>query len=124
MTVAVDLSNYVGAIERAVNPPGVDLHPGTHPSEWRDRLADAFWAGRHKGFFAGFKENEGVITPIAENGDDMDEMWVRVIVLLAAMHVLRWKILQLPTRTSRKAGPVETTTEPWPVMLALTVPPR
>lgn len=108
--MAVDLTTLVEPLKRAANPPGQDFYPGTDDTEWAERLADAFWAGRLDGFFVGYVEAGGSVTPVS-GSDDLDRMYQQVIVEYAALRALEAKLLSLTTASRYKAGPTEVETE-------------
>lgn len=109
--MAVLLSDYVDALKREVQPPGVDLFSEVTSSTWVGYLTDAFWEARLDGFL----EHYSVIDD-PENGfviqhDDLTTelplQWMALVVLYAGIKVLRNKILNTNTSFRAKAGPVE-----------------
>lgn len=106
----VDLTTLIEPLTRAVNPPGQDFYPGTDASEWEGRLADAFWAGRLDGFFVGYVEADGEVSPVS-GSEDLDRRYQQVIIEYAAMRALEAKLLSLATAQKYKAGPVEVETQ-------------
>lgn len=110
--MAVDLSDYVDSLKREIQPPGTDLFAGVTNEQWVGYLADAFWEARLDGFLEGYTTDEGAgagdvaIIPTSVGGD-IDQRWMALIVLYAAVKILRNRILNMSTTFRAKAGPVE-----------------
>lgn len=103
----VDLSDYVGSLQRAVTPVGVDPANVT-PATWTSYLTDAFWEARLDGFMKDYAADEdGIIAPLSTTGPDMSRQWVSLIVSYAAMQILTNNILAMKISFRAKAGPVE-----------------
>jgi hypothetical protein len=110
--MAVDLADYVDSLKREIQPPGSDLFAGVSDAQWVGYLADAFWEARLDGFLEGYTTDEGAtsgdvsIVPVGA-GADIDQRWIALIVLYAAVKILRNRILNMSTTFRAKAGPVE-----------------
>jgi hypothetical protein len=109
--MAVDLADLVDPLRASLSAPGEDLFPGAREEDWTLRLTNAFWEARLGGFFEGYKEVDGVITPIATAGEDLSREQQQLIVRWAKLDALRAKVLALPTGVRAKAGPVESETQ-------------
>lgn len=109
--VGVDLRTLVPTLQRALNPPGLDLFPATTEAEWVGRLADAFWRARLAGFFVGYREVTGDVLPIDSNSPDISRQDQEIIVAYARVNALQSRLVNLATTTRSKAGPVESETQ-------------
>lgn len=111
--MAVDVSEYIGSLKRAVQPPGTDLYPGVTDDEWAGYLTDAFWEARLDGFlgdwtvYAGNSPSDSEIRPVATGGADITEREMALVILYASLTILRGRILNLGASFRGKAGPVE-----------------
>lgn len=104
--MAVDLADYVEALEIEVNPPGQDLYSSVTDSQWLARLQNAFWEIRLHGMLSNFTEEEGVVTPIS--GDtDLTRDQIQLIILFAAYTVALSSFQNIKSSYRAKAGPVE-----------------
>lgn len=104
--MAVDLDELVEVVRREVSPPGTNLFPNATDDEFLGNLQDAFWEARLFGFFEGFTESEGTVTP-ATGSIDMERDQQQLIVLFAGARILRNEIRNLNTSFRAVAGPVE-----------------
>lgn len=105
--VSVDLSDQlIESIKGEVSPPGTDLFPDATDDEWLVQLENSFWEARLFGFFAGFTESDGLITPLS-GSTDLDRANQQLIVLFAAGRIIRNELTGKNTLFRAKAGPVE-----------------
>lgn len=109
--VGVDLTTLVPTLQRALNPPGLDLFPAAVESEWVGRLADAFWKARLAGFFTGYREMTGDVMPVDQYAPDLTREEQEIIVSYARVTALQNRLVNLTTGTRSKAGPVESETQ-------------
>lgn len=109
--MAIDLADLVESIEREVNSPGNDAFPDAVEDDWVGHLRDAFWEAKLFGFFASFTESDGLISPISPTGDDMDRQNQQLVVLFAAVRIIRNEMKNTSTMFRAKAGPVEFETQ-------------
>jgi len=106
--MSVDLADLIPSVQRETSPPGTDLFPDADESEWLGQLTDSFWEAKLFGFFDGFTSSEdGVVTPIDVDDDDLDREWQQLIVLFAGIRAVRMKLMNTNTNFRAKAGPVE-----------------
>lgn len=109
--MSVELSNYVATLTRQVTPLGGSLPAGVTNSQMIGYLVDAFWQARLDGLMVGFAcDTQGSITPLHGGDPDLDQRYVAMIVLYAAITILSNQILQSAggsTKFRAKAGPVE-----------------
>lgn len=105
--MAIELADYVEALQRAVAAPGV-TPPTMEEATWRDYLTDAFWEARLDGFMVGYEADaDGTITPITPGGPEIDRRWISLVITYATMTMLRNQILATQSSFRAKAGPVE-----------------
>jgi hypothetical protein len=98
--MSVDLADFVEELKIQVNPPGVDLFPGTTDPEWLRRLVAGFWDGRLQGLTAlkGYTvDAAGVVTAQDSRAPDMPRELVQLVVNAAT---------NLKTQFKAQAGPV------------------
>jgi hypothetical protein len=106
--VTVDLSDFTDSLRREIAPPGSTVFATATDTELVGYLADGFWEARLDGFLEGFEaDGDGVVTPTAEGGEDMDRKNVALVVLYAGLRILRNQILNTNTGFRAKAGSVE-----------------
>ena len=106
----MELETLVPYLKASVNPPGTDFFTAS-TKQWTDALAAAFWWGRIRGFFPGYRVNSDMdqIVPV-EGAEEFGEVESQVVVAIAALNSLEAKIGSLPTGTRYKAGSVEAET--------------
>lgn len=105
--MAVFLSDYVESLQAKVNPPGVDLFPDSTLDEWQTRLANAFWQATLEGTISGFNEDFGQIDPVTDGDDDIGREYIQLIIVYAAIDVLRMYMANIDNNFRAVAGPVE-----------------
>jgi len=105
--MAVDLVDLVPSVERETSPPGTDLFPDAVEDDWLGQLQDSFWEARLFGFFDGFSEADGLVSPLTTGDDDLGRDQQQLIVLFAGIRSIRLKLLNTNTKFHAKAGPVE-----------------
>lgn len=104
--MAVDLSEYVDALKRAVTPIGGSVATATD-AVWVGYLVDAFWEARLDGFLVGYESDEdGVVTPTDPDTPDLDRRWVSLVILYASLRGLSMQIINTQ-KIRAKGGPVE-----------------
>lgn len=104
--MAVDLSDLIPSLTREVQPPGSDVFPSAVDDDWLGQLEDAFWEAKLFGFFAGYTESDGLVTPITGT-TDLERQWQQLIVIFGGIRVVRMQLANLGTSIRAKAGPVE-----------------
>lgn len=113
--MAVDVVDFVPSLKRAVQPPGADLYVGVTDGVWSGYLTDAFWEARLDGFLRGwtvFQDDPAApenaqFVPVSAGGPDIPRADVALVIIYAAVTVLRNRILNSNTKFRAKAGPVE-----------------
>lgn len=104
----VDVEDLVDSLKRQINPPGVDLFPDAVDSIFAGHLSDAFWELTIAGYITGFTNTDGIITEdSATPTEELSAGYQQLMVIVAAMNILRMKMLDLNTVFRSKAGPVE-----------------
>ena len=105
----IDLADYVPALQREVNPPGVDLLSGATAAELVGHLSDAFWEARLDGFLTAWTcDEDGVVTPVDPlSAVDIPRDALSLVVLYAGIRVIRNRILNTNAVFRAKAGSVE-----------------
>jgi hypothetical protein len=111
--VAVDLADYTDALQREVNPPGVQDFPAASDGDWLGQLADSFWEARLDGLLEGFTCDEnGLITPVVPAGTDpstqpdLGRDMVQLVILYASFRVIRNTLRDIRTTFIAQAGSV------------------
>jgi hypothetical protein len=104
--MSVELDELVEVVRREVSPPGSDLFPNATDDEFLGNLRDAFWEARLFGFFNGFTEADGSVSPTSGT-TDLGRDQQQLIVLFAGARILRNEIRNMNTSFRAKAGPVE-----------------
>lgn len=105
----VDLSDtdtLIASLKREVNSPGSDLFPTATDDEWLGQLQDSFWEAKLFGFFDGYTEANGLITP-QTGTTDLDRGSQELIVLFAGARVIRNELKNTNTLFRAQAGSVE-----------------
>lgn len=105
--MAVDLNDLIPSVQRETSPPGTDLFADATEDDWLGQLQDSFWEARLFGFFEGYSESDGLVTPLDADDDDLGREWQQLIVLFAGIRSIRMKLMNTSTNFRAKAGPVE-----------------
>lgn len=70
-------------------------------------LADAFWEVRMDGFVEPFScDPDGIVTPVSGD-DEIGRDQIALVCLYAGIKIIRNRLIEQPSRTRSKAGPVE-----------------
>lgn len=103
---AFDLDDLIDPLKYEINVPGEDAYATTNSEEWVGRLGNGFWKGYLDGFFAGYTESDGIVTP--RTGDTtFPRDFQQVVILYTAIEILSQRLLSMKTAFRAKAGPVE-----------------
>lgn len=122
--MAVDLSDYVDTVRREVTPPGSTTFSTVSDDVFVGYLADAFWEVKLDGFMEPYVcDAYGIVIPAGDTQAaninlgfdatdfdvtvDMGRDQVALICLYAGIKIIRNKLMEQPSRTRAKAGPVE-----------------
>lgn len=107
MTIDLSDERYINSLKRTITPLGATTFDAIPDDTWVGYMTDAFWTARLDGFMQGFTADEdGQIDPV-DGTDDLDQKYIALIVLYAAITILRNQILNMNTSFRAKAGPVE-----------------
>lgn len=109
---SIDLEDLIPDLVVELQTPGATTYDGVSNAEWLIRLRNAFWEAHNYGFMAGWTKNEGFVSPLSSSSTStMTRDQQHLIILHAAMTVIRSELRQLSTRASYEAGPVKYETE-------------
>lgn len=103
MTAVSDLR---AQLSRRINVTGAEQLGDLTSGLLDGHILDGFWSARLQGMLAAYTSDGTDITK-SSNGDDLPEHLQQMVVLFAAFHLIRMKIMQLAVNFSAKAGPVE-----------------
>jgi hypothetical protein len=104
--MAVDLADLVDNIKREVNPPGQVIFADATDADYEGYLTDSFWEMILRGYVVGFTATETVVTP--ESGsDDISRHAQQLIIINAAMNIMRIHLANIDTGFRAHAGAVE-----------------
>lgn len=124
VAIAVDLADYVPTLRREVTPPGSTTFVSVPDDVFAGYLSDAFWEVRLDGFVEPFVcDVDGIIVPATDPqalaGDaeftpsafdpavDIGREQIALVCLYAGIKIIRNRLLEQPSKTRAKAGPVE-----------------
>lgn len=108
--MAVDLEDLVPSLRREVSPASEDLYVDVVDADLVGHLSDAFWEGRLFGFFGGYDETEGIVSPISGTTDLAREDQA-LVVIFAGIRIVRNALINQDVLFRAKAGPVEFETQ-------------
>lgn len=108
--MAVDLTDLVETLKRAVNVPGGDTFDGVADSVYVGYLSDAFWELRMLDMLTEYTESDGLVAPLVGTTEIPREMQ-QLIVLYAAIGIVTNELKAIETLFRAKAGPVEFETQ-------------
>lgn len=114
--MAVEVADLVDLLKANVNPPGANLFPDATGSDWQNNLRNGFWAATLDGLISGYTEAEGVITPTTAT-DEFPQDLQQLIMLYAAVTIVRNYLMNLPTVFRAQAGPTEFEQQQAPLVL-------
>lgn len=109
--MAVDISELIEPLKREMSPPGTDLFADATDDDWLGQLQDSFWEAKLYGFFEGYSEFEGFVSPDDAADDDLSRTQQQLIVLFAGSRCLRNELKNMNTKFRAAAGSVEFETE-------------
>lgn len=114
--MATLISDMRQMLRREVNVPGFEQLPDISSSELDGYIADGFWEARLAGILSDYTITDGseLVPPAAgavikKTSDDgnLEEQWQILVVMYAALKMLRLKALNLALNFKAVAGPVE-----------------
>ena len=105
--MSIDLSDYVSSLRREISPPGSTVFDSVPDSSFIGYLADAFWQASLDGFFVGYSADDSGLVTETTATTEFSRAQVALVILYAAITVLRNRIMNTSTSFRAKAGPVE-----------------
>lgn len=109
--MAVDMSDLIPRLRAEVNPPGVDLFPDATDETFLIHLQNGFWEGYLDGIIVDYTINDdGIVTPTTGTTEFAQELQ-QLVIFYAGMKIVRNLMLNMKTKFSAKAGPVEYETQ-------------
>lgn len=107
--MAVDLADLVDSLYRETSLQGTNIFGSEDTAV--GSLRDAFWDLKLMGFYAAYTEADGLVSPIAASGSDLEREQQQLIILAAGIRAIRLQIKDTQTTFRAKAGPVEFETQ-------------
>lgn len=113
--MATLVSDLRTQLQREINVPGFEQLPDIGNTELDGYIMDGFWEARLLGLLESYTQTDGtefatppgaVIKKISDDGD-LEMQYQMMVVIIAALKMIRLKILNLAINFSAKAGPVE-----------------
>ena len=122
--MAVDLSDYVNTLRREVTPPGSVTFTTVTDDVFTGYLADSFWEVRLDGFAEPYScDASGIVLPMNDPQvqagasdyvptpydptQDISRSDIALVCLYAGIKIIRNNLMEKPSKTRSKAGPVE-----------------
>ena len=106
MAGSLDLADLVTPLQAALNIPGEDIYGTVSPTEWITYLANGFWEAYLDGLLSDYIEVDGEILPIS-GSTIMSKDKQQLVLMYAAITIMRLRLLNAQTLFRSKAGPVE-----------------
>lgn len=104
--MAVDLSDLVDNLKREVNPPGVVIFGEATDADYEGYMTDSFWEMVLRGYITGFTADDTVVTPTS-GSDDLTRELQQLVIINAAMNIMRIHLANIDTGFRAVAGPTE-----------------
>ena len=113
--MATPVSDLRDALKREINVPGIESLPDLTNSQLDGYIKDGFWEARLFGMLSDYTQTDGtefatplgdVIKRTSDDGDLPQDLQM-LVVLMAAIRLLRAKILNLSVNFRAQGGPVE-----------------
>ena len=113
--MATTVASMVPQLDREINAPGAELFSTASGAQKVGYIKDGFWEARLLGMLESYTQTDGtefatppgdVIKAIADDGD-LPEYLQQLVVIVAALKMVRMKILNLAINFRAQAGPVE-----------------
>ena len=103
----VDLADLIEFLQREVNAPGISQLPNAVDDDYLGNLRDGFWEAVLDGVISGYDEDEGIVSPVDTEGDDLTRELQQLVVFYAGYRIVRNQLRDMKTVFRTKAGPVE-----------------
>lgn len=112
--MATTIVSMIPQLDREINAPGVELFATASSAQKLGYIKDGFWEARLLGMLEGYALTDGTefATPIGDNihatvdDGDLPEYYQQMVVIVAALKMIRLKILNLAINFKAEAGPV------------------
>lgn len=104
--MATPISDLRGILSRELNVPGFPQLPDISNNDLDSYLKDAFWEARLMGMLNQYTIVNDDIQGFSD-GSSLPEQYQQLISIVAAMRIIRMKILNLAVNMRAKAGTVE-----------------
>lgn len=113
--MATLVSDLRAKLDREINVPGFEQLPDITNTQLDGYIKDGFWEARLLGLLTGYTQTDGtefatppgeVIYKTADDGD-LEEQYQMLVVIIAALKLIRLKSLNLAVNLRAKSGPVE-----------------
>jgi len=108
--MSIDLADLVDNLKREVNPPGQTIFTDATDSDYEGYLEDSFWELSLRGYITGFDAVETVVSPEDGSTDADDQLsrgYQQLVIINAAMAIVRVQMINIDTTFRAHAGPVE-----------------
>lgn len=112
--MATPVSDLRAPLKREINVPGIEALPDLTDANLDGYIKDGFWEAKLLGMLSEYTQTDGtelatpigeVIKRVSDDGDLPQELHM-LVVLMAAMRLLRAKILNLSVNFRAQGGPV------------------
>jgi len=108
--MSIDLADLVDNLKREVNPPGVVVFADATDADYEGYVTDSFWEMTLRGYISGYTAVDTVVSP--DSGTtDLSRSMQQLIVINAAMVILRIHLVNIDTSFRAVAGSVEYETQ-------------
>ena len=113
--MATLVSDLRAQLRREINIPGFEQLPDIGNTDLDGYIMDGFWEARLLGMLEDYTQTDGtefatpagaVIKKMADDGD-LEQQYQMMVVIIAALKLIRMKILNLAVNFKAGAGPVE-----------------
>jgi hypothetical protein len=114
--MATAVSDLREMLRREVNVPGFEQLPDITNTDLDNYVKDGFWEARLVGILEDYTQTDGteLATPVTggvikatADGGDLPTQFQMLVVIFAALRMMRLKLLTLAVNFSAKGGPVE-----------------
>lgn len=116
-STVLDLSDLASDLQITLNAPGENAYSTVSEDEWVNRLRNAFWDAVLDGLIPGYSESEGLISPIDTSGVLLARDQQQLIIMYAAISIVRNQLLTLKTVFRAKSGNNEFETQQSAIVL-------
>lgn len=109
---AVELIELVPALSAQVSSPGANSYGDVSDGEWIQYLLNGFYSAQLDGLLGGWEADEdGEVSHTSNPSLSIDRMSQQIVVIYAAIDIIRNEFRSLKTVFKAKAGPVQYETQ-------------